>query len=270
LSRLHDAVTGKGDKPGVFEIGATLREARVRRKLTLQQAEDDTKIRVKYLQAMENEDFEVMPGVTYVKGFLRAYAEYLNLDADVIVGEFNSRTGPQPDHEPFGGVSALGRPRSHRGRNTLFLTAFVCILVLAIIYVLGINRHTTSGEPKTNPGAIGLSSSPQPTTTPSVPASIPPSLTPSPPAVTINKVRFIVSGGPCWVAVSEGSAQGKQLFAATLADGAVNTFTSKQPLFIVVGAPSVATIKVIGGQTLKLSGAGPLTYRVSQGKVVKL
>jgi len=50
----------------VFEIGSTLRETRVRRKTTLQQAEDDTKIRVKYIQAMENEDFELMPSPAYV------------------------------------------------------------------------------------------------------------------------------------------------------------------------------------------------------------
>ena len=69
----------------MFEIGTTLREARVRRALTLQQVEEDIKIRVKYVQAMENEDWDVMPGVTYVKGFLRTYATYLGLDPDVII-----------------------------------------------------------------------------------------------------------------------------------------------------------------------------------------
>ena len=64
----------------MFEIGTTLREGRVRRKLTLQQVEDDTKIRVKYIQAMENEDFEVMPSPAYVRGFVRTYATYLGLD----------------------------------------------------------------------------------------------------------------------------------------------------------------------------------------------
>ena len=71
----------------MFEIGSTLRETRVRRKTTLQQAEDDTKIRVKYIQAMENDDFDLMPSSAYVKGFLRTYADYLGLDADVAAGE---------------------------------------------------------------------------------------------------------------------------------------------------------------------------------------
>jgi len=92
----------------LFEIGNTLREARVRRKLTLQQAEDDTKIRVKYIQAMENEDFDVMPSPAYVKGFLRTYSEYLGLDPIVMLQEYRSRFEPNEEHEPFGGHSALG------------------------------------------------------------------------------------------------------------------------------------------------------------------
>jgi hypothetical protein len=99
----------------VFEIGTTLREARVRRALTLQQVEEDIKIRVKYVQAMENEDWDVMPGVTYVKGFLRTYSTYLGLDPEVIIGEFRSRAvAPSAEHhEPFGGSSVIGKPHSH-------------------------------------------------------------------------------------------------------------------------------------------------------------
>ena len=109
----------------MFEIGNTLREARVRRNLTLQQVEEDIKIRVKYVQAMENEDWDVMPGVTYVKGFLRTYATYLGLDPEVIIGEFRSRA-----HGAVGGASRAvrglfrhrqaaqpPRPQHHRHRR---------------------------------------------------------------------------------------------------------------------------------------------------------
>ncbi|MCJ7491089.1 MAG: helix-turn-helix domain-containing protein, partial [Dehalococcoidia bacterium] len=112
----------------MFEIGTTLREARVRRKLTLQQVEEDTKIRVKYLQAMENEDFDVMPGSTYVKGFLRTYSTYLGIDPRIVLDEYNSRRVPGVENEPFGGTSAL-RPRTHRGRNTLVFVAVLCLLI---------------------------------------------------------------------------------------------------------------------------------------------
>ena len=132
----------------MFEIGNTLREARVRRNLTLQQVEEDTKIRVKYVQAMENEDFDVMPGATYVKGFLRTYSEYLALDPEVILDEYRSRgirTGEI--QEPFGGVSMLGAPRSHRGRNTLVFVAVICLLVLGVIWILGHAAPSTRSRP---------------------------------------------------------------------------------------------------------------------------
>lgn len=249
----------------MFEIGPTLREARVRRKLTLQQAEDDTKIRVKYLQAMENEDFEVMPGVTYVKGFLRTYATYLGLDGDVIIDEFDSRTGPLPEHEPFGGVSALGKPYSHRGRNTLALVAVVCVLVFIVLLVLG-NKHSPSTGPKTTPSAIGLSTSPSPSNKPSSTASAKPHTA----APALNKAILRVSGGPCWVSITEGSAKGRVVFAGTLRNGSHSTYSSHKALYVFVAVPTTMTIEAVGGQTKKLSGASPLTYRVNKGKVVKL
>ena len=61
----------------MFEIGATLREARERRHLTYEQVEAEIKIRAKYLRALEEEEFDSLPSGTYVRGFLRAYASYL-------------------------------------------------------------------------------------------------------------------------------------------------------------------------------------------------
>jgi len=75
----------------VFEIGNSLREARLRQGYELPRVEADTKIRAKYLRALEEERFEVLPGETYVKGFLRTYSEYLGLDGQLYVDEFNSR-----------------------------------------------------------------------------------------------------------------------------------------------------------------------------------
>jgi len=67
----------------MFEIGNSLRAARIRQKLELSQAEGDTRIRAKYLRALEDERFELLPGSAYAKGFLRAYADYLGLDGQL-------------------------------------------------------------------------------------------------------------------------------------------------------------------------------------------
>src|SRR5438046_2315590 len=75
----------------MFEIGNSLREARLRRGIEISQAEQATKIRGKYLRALEDEQFDVLPSDTYIKGFLRTYADYLGLDSQVYVDEYNSR-----------------------------------------------------------------------------------------------------------------------------------------------------------------------------------
>src|SRR5205823_2372789 len=75
----------------VFEIGNSLREARLRQSLDFPEIEQATKIRGKYLRALEDEQFELLPAQTYVKGFLRSYAEYLGLDGQLYVDEYNSR-----------------------------------------------------------------------------------------------------------------------------------------------------------------------------------
>jgi hypothetical protein len=75
----------------VFEIGHSLREARERQGLGYPEIELGTKIRAKYIRALEEEDFDAIPGDAYTRGFLRTYAEYLGLDGDVYVDEYASR-----------------------------------------------------------------------------------------------------------------------------------------------------------------------------------
>jgi len=74
----------------VFEIGNSLREARERQGLGYPEIELATKIRAKYIRALEEEDFTSIPGDAYIRGFLRTYAEYLGLDGDVYVDEYAS------------------------------------------------------------------------------------------------------------------------------------------------------------------------------------
>ena len=73
------------------EIGETLREARMRRRIDMTDVEAATKIRAKYLRALESEEWELLPGPTFVKTFLRTYAEYLDLDARLLVEEYKQR-----------------------------------------------------------------------------------------------------------------------------------------------------------------------------------
>jgi transcriptional regulator with XRE-family HTH domain len=80
----HHSKRASSDENGeheLFEIGSSLREARERRGLELNEIERATRIRSRYLRALEEEQFGQLPGRAYAKGFLRTYADYLGLDA---------------------------------------------------------------------------------------------------------------------------------------------------------------------------------------------
>jgi hypothetical protein len=81
-------------------IGATLREARNRRKIDLAEVEATTKIRARYLQAIVNEEWEVLPGGVYTRSFIRTYAAYLGLDGERLADDYRNETGPAGGPSP--------------------------------------------------------------------------------------------------------------------------------------------------------------------------
>ena len=246
----------------MFEIGSTLREARVRRKLTLQQIEEDTKIRVKYVQAMENEDFDIIPSPTYVKGFLRTYSEYLGLDPRMILDEYRSRYMPNEEIEPFAGSSALGRPRRPRRRSNLAFVAVAALLVLALVWILG----RTSGEEGSGaPPPVAVVTS----TPPSHSAS--PSVQPTNPAVPYTGARLVVlTTDPCWLEVRRGDATGAVVYAGTLPGGASKRFRDPQALYVRFGSPAGVQVKVNGGSAKALDATGPASYLVTKKGMTRL
>src|SRR5919206_3516687 len=94
-------------------IGETLREARMRQRLDITDVEAKTKIRAKYLRALENEDFGMLPGPTFVKSFLRTYAEFLGLDPHLLVEEYRVRHDPRDESE----LTPFARPPRGRQRR---------------------------------------------------------------------------------------------------------------------------------------------------------
>ena len=99
------------------EIGETLRETRMRRRIDMTEVEAATKIRAKYLRALENEEWDLLPGPTFVKTFLRTYAEYLDLDPRLLVEEYRQRyeRPSTQDLTPFG--PGMGGGRGQRGAS---------------------------------------------------------------------------------------------------------------------------------------------------------
>ncbi len=76
------------DEAEGLPIGEVLKRTRTRHKIDIRTVEQQTKIRIKYLRALENEEWDVLPGPAYAKGFLRTYAQFLGLDANALVDEY--------------------------------------------------------------------------------------------------------------------------------------------------------------------------------------
>ena len=147
----------------MFEIGNSLREARLRRGVDFAQAELATKIRGKYLRALEEEQFELLPAQTYVKGFLRTYAEYLGLDGQLYVDEFNSRFVSGEEHEPRVRRSAA-RParRNRRAETTIVLVALGLIAVLTIVVITAFKGGGSKKPPATRTTGVKHAQPPAP------------------------------------------------------------------------------------------------------------
>ena len=131
----------------MFEIGNSLREARERQGLGYPEIELATKIRAKYIRALEEEDFTSIPGDAYIRGFLRTYAEYLGLDGDVYVDEYASRfitswrdeLPPRPERRRI-----RTRERRLERRAVLLVLAgivLVAVLVFAAWQIPGSSTH---------------------------------------------------------------------------------------------------------------------------------
>src|SRR5580692_2441432 len=128
----------------MFEIGDSLREARQRRSSAYAQAELATKIRSKYLRALEDEHFDQLPSPTYVKGFLQAYADFLGLDGQLYVDEYNSRFVAGDDWE--GPRRSRVRPtQRERGIETRIVA--VALAVIAVVTVVVISAWQMAGSP---------------------------------------------------------------------------------------------------------------------------
>jgi cytoskeleton protein RodZ len=153
------------------EIGETLREARMRRRIDMTDVETATKIRGKYLRALENEEWDLLPGPTFVKTFLRTYAEYLDLDARLLVEEYRQRyeRPSTQDLTPFTATRARGRVGRRRRRLAALGPSLVVVggvaLLLAALWLLGTlpgddeeeapPNQVRSSEPTATPGGGG-------------------------------------------------------------------------------------------------------------------
>jgi hypothetical protein len=231
----------------VFEIGNSLREARLRQHLDFPEIEQATKIRGKYLRALEDEQFDVLPAQTYVKGFLRSYAEYLGLDGQLYVDEYNSRFVVGEEDAPA--RPRRSAPRPPRGAQVQSRVVLLTLLGIAGVTAIVIVAWTWGEPQKKEPVGLGQT----PAQTPAVVK----------PPVTATPIRLIVTAkrGNCWLEVHSGSATGRILFQGTLERGQRKLFSGRK-LWITLDRPeNLGTI--LNGQSRVLPAGGVKTLIVT-------
>jgi cytoskeleton protein RodZ len=214
----------------VFQIGSALREARERQRLELADVERETRIRARYLVALEEERFELMPAEAYAKGFLRSYADFLGLDGRLFVDEFNSRF-PEPEPPqltpPKERVAARWAPRAP--------LVLVVVLVAALLGVLAWRFGGAHHSPAASPG-------PRLTVAPRRPRrAVPSKVLPAPRKAEARIAHLVLRARDrCWVSVRAGSQEGPVLYEGTLSAGDVLRYTlaaSRPQLWVRLGAP---------------------------------
>lgn len=133
-------------------VGNKLREARTRRHLGLPDVEEATKIRGRYLQAIENEDWDHLPGDTYARAFIRTYGSFLGLDGERLAEEQRQARGSTRPGERLPRVEPRPRrAKRERGPPAVSprLVAFIvsALLVVALI-VIGLSSGGGSSNPQ--------------------------------------------------------------------------------------------------------------------------
>jgi cytoskeleton protein RodZ len=232
------------------DIGATLQEARMRARIDISEVEAATKIRAKYLRAIENEEWDMLPGPTFVKSFLRTYADYLGIDGRMLVDEYKLRHEPLPDQAE---LQALGPPRAPSRRLPTprppqiprgWLIAGSVVGLLIVLVILG----SLGNDNSTTPVA----------TQPRRKAPVRPK--PRPPAVPTRATLALMPTGDVYVCLR--NAGDNLIVNETLtASGGTRTFRSKR-FKLTVGNSSL-TMKVNGRSYSVKPSAGATTFDIT-------
>ena len=227
----------------MFEIGNSLREARLRQGLEIPRIEAETKIRGKYLRALEEEQFEVLPGDTYVKGFLRTYADYLGLDGQLYLDEYSSRFAAS-EEIPFAQSTQPRRRQGRRVESNLVVVALAAIVAVTVLVVVGLSGLGSDSDGETPlPGTTT-----EPTTTAAAPGATTTSAGDAGEAAAGPKARLVLTAarGDSFLQVRDGGVNGRLVWEGTLEQGQTQRFVKYRRLWIDLDEPQNLNAKLNG------------------------
>lgn len=241
-------------------IGVTLREARNRRKIDLSEVEAATKIRLRYLRAMENEEWDVLPGGSYTRGFVRTYASFLGLDGERLADEY--RYGAEAavgGERAIKAEPAVASPRSPRLRPRLSTGAWTAIVTIGLIAVLVAVGLSSGGE-----GLVKTEPAPRRSTRPRTQAH-----------AKVERIRAqivsvrLAAKAEVWVCLLDAS--GKPLIDGRVLSAGTQEGPFHSGSFTVAFGNGEVAMKIDGQQASIPETVSPIGYSIgSSGKLEKL
>jgi transcriptional regulator with XRE-family HTH domain len=228
-------------------IGSSLREERRRRGLDLAEVEAATLIRARYLEALEQDRFDLLPLGSYRRTFLREYAEFLGLGGDTYLDEFDKRLAtvdPEPPAPPRRSRVRIRRPPGElRLTRTAAAAAAIVVLIGLGIWQLGESGNSRSVQttpPPTQTNGLTRARTHhhhhhQPVSTARSSRRTPP------PTLTLTAIH-----GSCWLLVRIGSSAGRTVYEQSLQPGHTLHFGLRKQLWVRLGAPQNLTASIAG------------------------
>src|SRR5581483_7711579 len=214
---------------GVFEIGASLREARLKRGLSPADVHKELRIRDRYLQALEEERWELLPGDAYAKGFLREYADFLGLDGNLYVDEYNSRFAQHEEQplapQPLPKSDFKARRTGGVGILRPVLAIAVVVAIVAAVAAWQLDRGSNKASPPTTSQTTtgGTTTTKHHTAPPALP----------------TQATLVATRGATWLEVRSGSSSGKLIYENTLPKGQkVRVSLAHGPVWMRIGLPA--------------------------------
>lgn len=233
--------------------GQKLRVARESKGWTIADAEEATKIRIRYLQALEEENYAILPGTAYIKGFLRTYANYLGLDPNEILADYKSsfEAEPAPAAEPA--LKPI-RTRSSVWLRPLAVVIMACVAIGIVIAVASFMNKPDNKQGAYEPAALPTPPTQDNTATPNT-SNQSPDISPNPNSATQPPAQTnapategldakVTVTAACWVNVSiDGGAPAQETYQA----GTVKELKANSKIeFVTIGNPLGIRINLNG------------------------
>lgn len=238
-------------------MGAYLRSIRRKRRISIEKAAEDTRIRADFLMRMESDEFDFL-APTYVRGFMRSYSRYLRVPEEPLMKEFDRRFSRRSDGVQVAGLERQSRMNLLPARRRMNSWGVASVMAAGVLLLLGAIGLTQGGnERPQRPSRIADAVFDDPPAASTAAPDVSPEATPDQ-TVALNEgveLEVVASRADCWVEIY---ADGKQLYYQVLAQGLSETFKADEKMFVRLGFPEGVELVVNGVDLGSPGGADPI------------